>query len=235
MYMKRFAGLVAILILTMHEGLAGNFASERSDEVVFHVSAPTRITPEDAAPHFWWRLRASPSSPEHMILCAIRNEPETAKALQNIIYGSTDGGRSWSLLMEDSGYATSSEAECAIDGDNHIYFVSSRSGDAWNPKEKPPNDSFAFKSKDNGQTWMPSERIPYYLDSTIILVGENRRHKKKKAAIYFNNLGKDIKGASGAIIHSTDGAHTFSPPAAFPAPPGRSRNAYGWFMTADCD
>lgn len=176
---------------------ASNMVNERPRAA---VSSPVRVTPPGSPPHFWWSLRTSPKAQEKMVICATRNQPRDARLLENVIYGSTDGGQTWNEIFNDKFRSLTSEVACGIGGDGTIFF-SSTSG--YNRGSNKTRTATFYRSSDDGKTWS-SWALPFATDSARLTysVESGRVH------IFFND-GDAVEKIARRFVRSNDGGRTF--------------------------
>src|ERR1051325_7615374 len=82
------------------------------------VMRDARVSWPGGGAHFFWQIAASPTNPNVVVACSLRDAAQTAHEIEALIYGSVDGGESWKVLKVDNDLPTNSEVTCAMSGDS---------------------------------------------------------------------------------------------------------------------
>lgn len=98
--------------------------------------------------HFEVQLSADPKNPDLLLGCSMAFTLGTDRA-ETVVYLSRDGGKSWSVSLEDDPGKYSGDPSCVDGPDGMAYFAAAGYG----PDLK--NSLRFYRSKDSGKTWLP--------------------------------------------------------------------------------
>jgi hypothetical protein len=161
--------------------------------------------------HFETQLSADPGNPDLLLGCSMAFTPGTDRA-ETVVYLSRDGGKSWSVSLEDDPGKFSGDPSCAYGPDGMAYFTAAGYG-----PDLKPSMSF-YRSKNSGRTWMTPLKIQV-TDREYITV--NARGGKSPGQVYVHGI--EFENALDAtttwsavsslnVVRSLDGGVTFERP-----------------------
>jgi hypothetical protein len=136
------------------------------DELEVSLSRVARITPDVSGEYEFFRVTAAPNDPLELMVCTLHLSAKTNEETAEI-FGSADGGESWSLRLRDGSSHDVSEDACAFGEAGRAYFIAQ----PWNVKS--PNAPHAsieqsemhlYRSSNSGRDWpglLTSEFVDY--------------------------------------------------------------------------
>lgn len=161
--------------------------------------------------HFETQLSADPENPNLLLGCSMAFTQGTDRA-ETVVYLSGDGGKSWSVSLEDDPGKYSGDPSCVYGSGGMAYFAAGGYG----PDLK--NSMRFYRSKDYGKTWLAPQKIQSS-DREYITV--NTGGGKSRGQVYVH--GAEFEEAldpattwsavsSVNVVRSLDGGVTFERP-----------------------
>ena len=146
-----------------------------------------RVSLPGSGPHFWWTTVTSPTDPDRVVVCGLRNNPANAQYLQSVIYGSIDAGQTWRLLKASDVSIGDSEVSCALSHERTIYFVFSSAA---------PGTLHFYRSDDFGGTWKTGPTANY-ADSAKLVVEPGATPDRDRILLFADTAMRNGRWALG--------------------------------------
>jgi len=166
--------------------------------------------------HAEYLADAHPSDPNRVMVCSMRFSPAGNQKTSGI-YVTFDGGKTWSLSLEDSGSGADGAADpvCAYGLNGHALFATIVSAPETLKTDHTRYDVYQwwrmggdnnvhlYRSTDDGRTWGDTVFLPF-LDRPNLTVDHTRSRYRGRSYIYGNTSGRGLW-----LIYSTDGGRTW--------------------------
>jgi hypothetical protein len=158
--------------------------------------------------HFETQLTASPENANLLLGCAMAFTPGTDH-VETVVYLSRDGGKSWSVSLEDDPGKYSGDPSCVYGRDGMAYFAAAGYG----PDLK--SSMQFYRSKDFGKTWLAPLKIQTS-DREYITVNTGDGKSRGRVYVHGTEFEEPLDSvqtwsaiSSVNLVQSLDGGATF--------------------------
>jgi hypothetical protein len=141
-------------------GLHGSVGIEPA---VFGSNVQASVALADSAHYELWAC-ADTSRPGTLVVASMVYRNGGMPSV--VAYGSTDSGRSWSIIKESPAGALAADPSCTFGSDHRLYLMT-----LITPAGETRADTVLDISEDLGRTWQASQKLPY-VDRPYILSGK---------------------------------------------------------------
>src|ERR1051325_7334401 len=123
-------------------------------------------TARPKSPHFELLNAADPTNPDHLMGCSIIYEKAQQRGA-TIVYSSFDGGKTWSVTLDEKRLTGTGDPICTYGPDNVAYYVPLSLAD---PKlNRKISNTQIYRSTDGGRTFGPPDSTTF-VDREFALV-----------------------------------------------------------------
>ncbi len=137
--------------------------------------------------HPLYEMKIDPENGSNLIICGIRSNAKD-DAFYGFIYFSSDGGKTWSQVLEDKNSTFESEQSCAFGNHGVAYYVASASKVVDGYPHHDQGTTRIYVSHDSGKTWRLGIATGW-TDYSTSVVDTNPGPNENRLYVFFNNPG----------------------------------------------